>query len=96
VILTPVNKMLLHLTEDEHGWLVEPHGTEPQCWSTTLEGSEQLKAAGWVPYRMPRVSRHVMDMLFIDGWITYCAFKVPETSSRQRENQLGPLASSAS
>jgi hypothetical protein len=87
--------MLLHLTEDEHGWLVEQHGTEPECFSTTLEGSEQLKAAGWVPYRMPRVSRHVIESLIIDGLLTYHAFKVPETSSRQRENQSGPLASSA-
>ncbi len=87
--------MLLHLTEDEHGWLVEPHGTEPECWSTTLEGSEQLKGAGWVPYRMPRVSRYVIESLIIDGLLTLCAFKVPESPSRQRENQLGLLASSA-
>ncbi len=79
--------MLLHLTEDEHGWLAEPHGTEPECWSTTLEGSAQLKDAGWVPYRMPRVSRHVMDMLFIDVLISYCAFSDRENPSRQRENQ---------
>jgi hypothetical protein len=85
--------MLLHLTEDEHGWLVEPHGTEPECWSTTLEGSAQLKNAGWVPHVMHRVSRHVMDMLFIDGGIS--AFSPRETPSRLRENQPGPSASLA-
>jgi hypothetical protein len=69
--------MLLHLREDEHGWVVEPQGTEPEYWSTTLEGSEQLKAAGWVPYRMHRVSRWVVDSLLIDGLLTFHAFKVP-------------------
>ncbi len=85
--------MLLFLREDEHGWVVEPHGTEPECWSTTPEGSEQLKKAGWGPYVMHRVSRHVMDMLFIDGWISPHAFRVRETPSRLRENQSGPSAS---
>jgi hypothetical protein len=61
--------MLLFLREDEHGWVVEPHGVEDECWETTPEGSAQLKSAGWSPYRMHRVSRHVMDMLLIDGWI---------------------------
>ena len=69
--------MLLHLREDEHGWVVEPQSTEPEYWSTTLEGSEQLKAAGWVPYRMHRVSRWVVDSLLIDGLLTFHAFKVP-------------------
>ncbi len=69
--------MLLHLTEDEHGWVVEPQGTEPEYWSTTLEGSEQLKAAGWVPYRMHRVSRWVIDSLLIDGLLTFHAFSLP-------------------
>ena len=69
--------MLLHLREDEHGWVVEPQGTEPEYWSTTLEGSEQLKAAGWVPYRMHRVSRWVIDSLLIDGLLTFHAFSLP-------------------
>ena len=86
--------MLLHLTEDEHGWVVEPHGTEPACWSTTLEGSAQLKNAGWVPYRMHRVSRHVMEMLLIDGWIAP-AFGARENPSPLRENLSGPSAPSA-
>ena len=62
--------MLLHLAEDEHGWLVEPHGTEPDCWSTTFEGSEQLKNAGWRPYEMHRVSRHVIESLILDGLLS--------------------------
>jgi hypothetical protein len=62
--------MLLHLVEDEHGWVVEPHGAEPECWSTTPQGSEQLKSAGWSPYRMHRVSRHVIESLIIDGLLT--------------------------
>ena len=69
--------MLLHLREDEHGWVVEPQGTEPEYWRTTLEGREQLKAAGWVPYRMHRVSRWVIDSLLIDGLLTFHAFSLP-------------------
>ena len=82
--------MLLHLRADEHGWVVEPHGTESECWSTTPEGSEQLKRAGWRPYAMHRVSRHVIESLIIDGWLKILAFKNPRTPSPLRENQTGP------
>ncbi len=58
--------MLLFIFEDEHGWIYEPHGTEPEVWSTTLEGSEVLKASGWRPYEMHRVPRHVHELLLID------------------------------
>ena len=81
--------MLLHLTEDEHGWVVEPHGTESECWSTTPEGSEQLKKAGWRPYVLPRVNRNVIESMIIDGWLTLLAFKTPATPSQHRENQPG-------
>jgi hypothetical protein len=69
--------MLLHLTEDEHGWIVVPHGTESECWSTTPEGSAQLKNAGWKAYVMHRVSRCVIESLLIDGWIELLAFRNP-------------------
>jgi hypothetical protein len=59
--------MLLYLYEDEHGWVFEPHGSELECWSTTFEGSEQLRAGGWLPYSMHRVSRHLHASLLIDG-----------------------------
>ena len=93
--------MLLHLVEDEHGWVVEPHGTEPECWSTTVEGSVQLKAAGWKAHVMHRVSRHVIESLVIDGLLTFHArnsraFKVPETPSHLRENHSGPVSSLSS
>ena len=83
--------MLLFLREDEHGWVLEPHGIEEDCWETTPEGSAQIKSAGWSAYRMHRVSRHVMDMLLIDGLISP-AFRSRETPSPHRENQSGSSA----
>ena len=59
--------MLLFIFEDEHGWIYEPHGSEIEVWCTTFEGSEVLKASGWRPYEMHRVSRYVHDSLLIDG-----------------------------
>jgi hypothetical protein len=67
--------MLLYLYEDEHGWIYEPHGSEHDCWSTTFEGSELLRAAGWRPYAMHRVSRYLHESLLIDGHLSLCAFK---------------------
>jgi hypothetical protein len=87
--------MLLHLTEDEHGWVVVPHSTEPECWDTLPEGSAQIKAAGWKPHVMHRVSRYVVDSLIIDGLLKL-AFKVPETTSHLRENHSGLPASEIS
>ena len=62
--------MLLHLREDEHGWIYEPHGTEHAFWSTTFEGSELLRAAGWRPYVMHRVSRYLHESLLIDAHLS--------------------------
>jgi hypothetical protein len=59
--------MLLYIFEDEHGWIYEPHGSEIEVWCTTFEGSKVLKASGWRPYQMHRVSRYVHDSLLIDG-----------------------------
>ena len=61
--------MLLFLCEDEHGWLYEPHGVEPDVWTLTAEGGEVLRSSGWKPYEMPRVSRHVHESLLIDGFL---------------------------
>jgi hypothetical protein len=62
--------MLLFLYEDEHGWIYEPHGEEAICYDLTFDGSELLRAAGWRPYEMHRVSRHLHDSLLIDGLLT--------------------------
>ena len=61
--------MLLFIFEDEHGWIYEPHGSEIDVWCTTFYGSEILKASGWRPYEMHRVSRYVHDSLLIDGML---------------------------
>ena len=61
--------MLLFMYEDEHGWIYEPHGTEPDVWSLTSPGCEILRSSGWKPYEMPRVSRHVHESLLIDGFL---------------------------
>ena len=63
--------MLLFLCEDEHGWLYEPHGTEPDVWTLTAPGGEILRSSGWKPYEMPRVSRHVHESLLIDGLLAH-------------------------
>ena len=59
--------MLFVITQDEHGYVYEPHGNEPEVWSTTLEGSDLLKAAGWRPYAMHRVSLHLHEALLKAG-----------------------------
>ena len=51
--------MLLYIYYDELSYIYEPHGTQTEVWSTTLEGSEVLKASGWRPFEMQRVSRHL-------------------------------------
>jgi hypothetical protein len=63
--------MLLHIYEDEHGWIYEPHGVESEFWSTTLEGSRMLLSSGWRPYSMHRVSRYLHDSLLIDGLLCF-------------------------
>ena len=62
--------MLLYILEDEHGWVYEPHGSEIEVWHVTYDGGELLKASGWRPYEMHRVSRYVHDALLIDGLLT--------------------------
>jgi hypothetical protein len=62
--------MLLFLFEDEHSWLYEPHGIEPDVWTLTAPGGEILRSSGWKPYVMPRVSWHVHESLLIDGLLT--------------------------
>ncbi len=62
--------MLLYIFEDEHGWIYEPHGTEIEVRHVTYDGGELLKASGWRPYEMHRVSRYVHDSLLIDGLLT--------------------------
>ena len=59
--------MLFYIWYDELSYIYEPHGTEPEFWSTTLEGSEMLKASGWRPFEMHRVSRHLHLSLLSGG-----------------------------
>ena len=61
--------MLLFLSEDEHGWIYAPHGSEPLCYDLTFAGSELLRAAAWRPFEMHRVSRYLHDSLLIDGFL---------------------------
>ena len=61
------HNMLLFIFEDDHGWVYEPHGVEPYFWSTSLEGSDILKASGWKPYEMHRVSHHLHKALLKAG-----------------------------
>ena len=61
--------MLLFLIEDEHGWIYEPHGTQALCYDLTFAGSELLRAAGWRPFEMHRVSRYLHESLLIDGFL---------------------------
>ncbi len=62
--------MLLFLSEDEHGWIYEPHGVQALCYDLTFAGSELLRAAGWRPFQMHRVSRYLHDSFLIDGLLT--------------------------
>ena len=59
--------MLFSISYDELSYIYQPHGTEPEFWSTTREGSERLKAAGWRPFEMHRVSRHLHLALLAGG-----------------------------
>jgi len=38
--------MLLHIHEDIHGYIYEPHSEESEYFYTTFEGSEALREAG--------------------------------------------------
>ena len=59
--------MLFYISYDEFSYIYTPHGTEPEVWSTTLEGSELLKAGGWRAFEMHRVSRHLHLSLLAGG-----------------------------
>ena len=63
--------MLLHIYEDIHGYIYEPHSEQSEYYYTTFEGSEVLRESGWKPYCMHRVSRFVHEALLIDGWLVY-------------------------
>jgi hypothetical protein len=63
--------MLLHIHEDIHGYIYEPHSEQSEYFYTTFEGSEVLRESGWKPFCMHRVSRFVHEALFIDGWLVY-------------------------
>ena len=71
--------MFLFLSEDEHGWIYEPHGTQALCYELTFAGSELLRAAGWRPFEMHRVSRYLHDFLLIDGCLDPLRSKVEKT-----------------
>ena len=68
--------MLLFLIEDEHGWIYEPHGTQALCYDLTFAGSELLRAAGWRPFEMHRVTRYLHESLLIDGFLDLLRSKV--------------------
>jgi hypothetical protein len=72
--------MLLHIYEDIHGYIYEPHSEQSEYYYTTFEGSEVLRASGWKPYCMHRVSRFVHEALLIDGWLVYIKL-LPRSSS---------------
>ncbi len=59
--------MILHLVETRQGLIFEPHGEEPGAWHCDAEGGDILRAAGWRPYEMHRVSRFVYNKLLTAG-----------------------------
>ncbi len=62
--------MLFYIYYDELSYIYEPHGTQAEVWSTTLEGSEMLKASGWRPFEMQRVSRS-LHLELLSGGLLY-------------------------
>ncbi len=58
--------MWFYIYYDGQSYIYEPHGAQEEAWSTTFEGSEMLKASGWKPFEMHRVSRH-LHLAFISG-----------------------------
>ncbi len=61
--------MLFYISYDEYSYIYEPHGTQDDVWSTTLEGGVLLKASGWKPFEMHRVSRHLHLGLLSGGYL---------------------------
>ena len=72
--------MLFYVSYDEFSYIYTPHGTEPEVWSTTLEGSELLKAGGWRAFGMHRVSRHLHLSLLAGGHLEAFRFPMYEVS----------------
>ena len=70
--------MLFAISYDEFSYIYQPHGTEPEVWSTTREGSERLKAAGWRPFEMHRVSRHLHLALLAGGQLEAFSLGFPK------------------
>ena len=77
-----VRRALFYAAATPEGGRARLGGRAPGHGAGVLEhdarGERTVKAAGWVPYRMHRVSRWVIDSLLIDGLLTFHAFKVPE------------------
>jgi hypothetical protein len=61
--------MILHIFRDAHGYVVEPHGEEPVAWTCDVKGGDVLRAAGWVPYEMHRVSVFVVEQIVSEGFL---------------------------
>ncbi len=77
--------MLFYISYDEYSYIYEPHGIEPEVWSTTREGSEMLRAGGWRAFGMHRVSRHLHLSLLAGGHLEafglgYPMYEVSRTS----------------
>ena len=65
--------MLFYIWYDEMSYIYEPHGTQEEVWDTTLEGGDTLKASGWKPFKMHRVSRHLHLGLLSGGHLVRLA-----------------------
>ncbi len=72
--------MLFYIWYDEQSYIYEPHGTQDDVWSTTLEGSVLLKASGWKPFEMHRVSRILHLIMLVGGHLEAFRFSVHEVS----------------
>ncbi len=72
--------MLFSISYDEYSYIYEPHGTQDEVWSTTLEGSEMLKAGGWKAFGMHRVSRHLHLSMLAGGHLEAFGFPTYEVS----------------
>jgi hypothetical protein len=79
--------MLLFLYEDEFGWIYEPHGEEALCYNLAFDGRELLRAAGWRPYEMHRVSRYLHESFLIDGLLEpYVIHNTPADRSQDSQD----------
>ena len=55
--------MIVHIYEDEFGYIIEPHGEEESPRWISNKGQEMLCAAGWHYVDMHRCSRYLFDIL---------------------------------